>query len=189
MKRCDWSTSEELYIRYHDHEWGVPVFDDRTLFEMLMLEGAQAGLSWITILRRRGHYRIAFEQFDLEKILQYDDAKLESLLQNEGIIRNRLKVYSVRTNATAFRKVQEEFGSFSDYLWGFVNHTPVLGNWNHISEVPATSPLSEKISKDLKKRGFKFVGSTIVYSFLQAVGVLNDHLRDCICHPSHKTTK
>ena len=177
--RCSWSTNEEIYIRYHDEEWGVPVHDDRKLFEFLILEGAQAGLSWITILKRREAYREAFEKFDPEKVARYNDAKIEELLQRSDLIRNRLKITSAVTNAQAFLKVQEEFGSFDKYIWGFVDGKPIQNNWKTLSEIPAQTPLSVKISKDLKKRGFKFVGPTIVYAHMQATGMVNDHLTEC----------
>jgi DNA-3-methyladenine glycosylase I len=182
MKRCDWAGNDELYIRYHDSEWGVPVYDDRHLFEMLTLEGAQAGLSWITILRKRENYKEAFDNFNVEKISRYNELKIQELLENKGIVRNKLKINSVITNAKLFIKIQEEFGSFSKYIWSFVNEKPIQNKWKKISEVPAKTDLSDKISKELQKRGFKFVGSTIIYSYLQAIGVVNDHLVDCICY-------
>ena len=178
-KRCAWVTTDQLYIDYHDHEWGRPVHDDRKLFEMLTLEGAQAGLSWITILKRREHYREAFDYFDVKKISVYNDAKITELEQNEGIIRNKRKIRSVITNAHAFIKVQEEFGSFDNYIWRFVGETPILNEWLSIEEVPAITPESEEMSKDLKKRGFTFVGPTICYAFMQATGMVNDHTKDC----------
>jgi len=179
MHRCSWSTNEDIYIRYHDEEWGVPVHDDRKLFEFLILEGAQAGLSWITILKRREAYRDAFDQFDPEKVARYDEAKIEELLQRPDLIRNRLKINSAVTNAQAFLKVQEEFGSFDKYIWSFVDGKPIQNKWKKLNEIPAQTPLSVKISKDLKKRGFKFVGPTIVYAHMQATGMVNDHLVDC----------
>jgi DNA-3-methyladenine glycosylase I len=177
--RCAWAGTDELYVAYHDTEWGVPVYDDRTLFEFLLLEGAQAGLSWITILRKREAYRRAFDGFDPEKIARYDAKKLRSLLANEGIVRNRLKIESTVKNARAFLAVQEERGSFSDYQWSFVDGEPVVNRFRSIKEVPARTPLSDALSKDLKRRGFSFVGSTIIYAHLQAVGVVNDHVLDC----------
>ncbi len=177
--RCAWAGTDELYVEYHDTEWGVPVHDDRKLFEFLLLEGAQAGLSWITILRKREAYRRAFDGFDPQKVARYDAKKIRSLLGNEGIVRNRLKVESAVKNARAFLAVQEELGSFSDYQWGFVDGEPVVNRFRSIKEVPARTPLSDTISKDLKRRGFSFVGSTIVYAHLQAVGVVNDHVLDC----------
>lgn len=177
--KCDWCVGDELYEKYHDEEWGVPVKDDQTLFEFLVLEGAQAGLSWITILRRRADYLKAFDGYDLDKILSYTDQKIEELLSNEGIIRNKLKVNSVIKNARAFKKVQEEFGSFSNYLWGFVDHQPISNQFHTLSDVPTETELSQKISKDLKKRGFSFVGPTIVYAYMEAIGMVNDHLVGC----------
>ncbi|CAM5200212.1 DNA-3-methyladenine glycosylase I OS=Ureibacillus acetophenoni OX=614649 GN=SAMN05877842_1274 PE=4 SV=1 [Ureibacillus acetophenoni] len=182
IKRCDWVTKEPLYIEYHDKEWGVPVFDDRQLFEMICLEGAQAGLSWWTILQKRENYRQAFDNFEAEKIVQYSDEKIQELLQNPGIVRNRLKVQSVISNAKAFLKIQDEYGSFSNYIWKFVDHKPIVNEWKTIKEVPATTEISDKMSKQLKKDGFKFVGSTICYSFMQAVGMVNDHTVECFCH-------
>lgn len=182
MRRCAWVTDDPIYQAYHDDEWGRPVHEDRKLFEMLILEGAQAGLSWITVLKRREGYQQVFDQFDWLKIIQYTDDELELKLQNPGIIRNRLKVYSVRINAIAFQKIIDEFGSFDTYLWGYVEHTPIKNAWKSLSEVPVSTALSDRISKDLKKRGFKFVGSTIIYAYLQAVGVVNDHTMDCDWH-------
>lgn len=179
LTRCAWAGDDELYCLYHDKEWGVPVHDDGKLFEMLVLEGAQAGLSWITILRKRENYRRAFDGFDIDKILEYDDAKLESLLQDSGIVRNRLKIQSVITNARAFRAVQQEHGSFDSFLWSYVDGKPIRNTRRNTSEIPASTELSERISKDLKKRGFKFVGPTIVYAFMQSVGMVNDHTTDC----------
>lgn len=178
-KRCAWAGNDPLYVDYHDNEWGRPVHDDDKLFEMLVLEGMQAGLSWITVLRKREAYREAFDGFDIDKIMRYDDKKIEELMQNSGIIRNRLKINSVITNAKAFRETQREFGSFDAFLWGYVDNKPVQNSWTEMSDVPATTGLSDRISKDLKKRGFKFVGSTIVYAYMQAVGLVNDHVTDC----------
>lgn len=186
VNRCAWVSEEEIYKAYHDQEWGVPVRDDQKLFEMLILEGAQAGLSWITILKRRENYREAFDQFNVQKVAAYGEDKIQELLLNKGIIRNKLKVRGTVKNAKAFLKVQEEFGSFSSYIWAFTENTPVLNNWKSIEEVPAESELSKKISKDLKKRGFTFVGPVIMYSYLQAVGIVNDHTRDCFKHPDAK---
>jgi DNA-3-methyladenine glycosylase I len=186
MKRCTWvATKEPLYIEYHDKEWGVPVYDDRTLFEMICLEGAQAGLSWWTILQKRENYRNAFDHFEAEKIITYTDEKLQSLKEDPGIVRNRLKIQSVVTNAHAFLRIQKEYGSFSNYIWGFVDHKPIINNWETVKEVPVTSGISDIMSKRLKKDGFKFVGSTIVYSYMQAVGMVNDHTMECFCHPSN----
>ncbi|MFJ8235830.1 DNA-3-methyladenine glycosylase I [Ureibacillus sp. NPDC094379] len=181
--RCKWVTKEPLYIKYHDQEWGVPVYDDRKLFEMLCLEGAQAGLSWWTILQKRENYRRVFDQFDAEKIVNYSDEKLQSLKEDPGIVRNKLKIQSVVTNAKAFLKIQQEYGTFSAYIWSFVDHKPILNRWETFQDVPTTTQLSDAMSKRLKKDGFKFVGSTICYSFMQAVGMVSDHTLDCICHP------
>jgi DNA-3-methyladenine glycosylase I len=179
-KRCEWAGSKnQLMVAYHDKEWGKPVKDDQTLFEFLILEGAQAGLSWETILNRRENYRKIFREFDPEKLARLTDKQLETILENPGIIRNRLKVYSVRTNARLFLKVRKEFGTFSKYLWSFVGGKPIKNKWKQLSEVPATTPESDALSKDMKKRGFKFVGSTICYAFMQAVGMVNDHTVDC----------
>lgn len=179
MNRCGWSDGNDLYHAYHDREWGVPVHEDRTLFEFLILEGAQAGLSWITVLKKREAYREAFDGFDPQKVAAYDDEKVEALLQNKSLIRNRLKIKSAVQNAQAFLKVQNEYGSFDTYIWSYVDGKPIVGHWKSLDEVPASSDLSDKISKDLKKRGFNFVGSTIVYSFLQATGLVMDHITSC----------
>ena len=180
--RCDWSAGNALYEAYHDQEWGVPVYDDDTLFEFLILETFQAGLSWITILKKRENFRKAFDNFDYKKIATYNQSKIDSLLQNAGIIRNKLKVKATITNAQAFMKIQEEFGSFSKYMWDFVDGKPITNNWKTKSEVPATTPISDTFSKDLKKRGFKFVGSTVVYAHMQATGMVNDHIVSCFRH-------
>ncbi len=177
--RCSWSLGHDIYIDYHDNEWGVPSHDDRYLFEMLLLEGAQAGLSWITILKKRENYRAAFDQFNPEIIAGYDQRKIDELLQNPGIVRNKLKVNAAVTNAQAFLKVVDEFGSFDQYIWSFVNGLPIQNQFSSIDEVPASTPESDLMSKSLKKRGFKFVGSTICYAFMQAVGMVNDHTTDC----------
>ncbi len=177
--RCDWCLGSDDYIRYHDEEWGVPVYDDQKLFEFLTLESAQAGLSWITVLRKREGYRQAFAGFDVEKVAKFTDRKIQSLLENPGIIRNKLKVKAAVTNARCFIEVQKEFGSFSNYQWSFVGGKPIVNRWKTMDEVPATSAESDALSKDLKKRGFKFVGSTIVYAHMQAVGMVNDHLVSC----------
>lgn len=179
MERCGWVNDDPLYIDYHDDEWGVPTYDDCELFELLNLEGAQAGLSWYTILKKRENYRQAFNHFQPSTIIHYDDKKVDELLHNEGIVRNRLKINAVITNAKAYFKVAEEFGSFSNYIWSFVGGTPIQNHYKELSEVPATTELSEKMSKDMKKRGFKFVGSTICYSFMQAAGLVNDHITSC----------
>ncbi len=180
--RCGWVGKEEIYVNYHDEEWGVPVRNDDQQFEFLILETFQAGLSWITILRKRENFRKALDNFDYKKIARYNEEKIQSLLQDEGIIRNQLKVRATVTNAQAFMKIQEEFGSFTDYIWGFVDHKPVNEKRKNIKEVPPSTELSDRISKDLKKRGFKFVGSTVVYAHLQATGIVNDHVLDCFRH-------
>lgn len=177
--RCPWGQSSEIYVAYHDEEWGVPVHDDQHLFEMLNLEGAQAGLSWITILKKRDNYRKAFDGFDANKIARYDDKKIEKLMLDEGIVRNRLKITGTVRNARAYLAVREEFGSFDRYLWQFVGGEPIQNRWVEMREVPAKTKESDAMSKDLAKRGFKFVGSTICYAFMQAVGMVNDHLETC----------
>ena len=177
--RCAWCEKDDLYRKYHDEEWGIPVHDDATLFEFLILETFQAGLSWYTILAKREHFRLAFDNFDYKKIAQYSDDKILELLQDAGIIRNKLKVYSAVTNAQNFIKIQEEFGSFSTYIWDFVDHKPIDNFPKSLKDVPATSPISDAISKDLKKRGFKFVGSTVIYAHMQATGMVNDHIENC----------
>jgi len=177
--RCPWPTDIPIYLDYHDNEWGRPVHDDRRLFEMLCLEGAQAGLSWITVLKKRENYRKAFDGFDPEKIDLYDDAKIEELMANEGIIRNRLKINSVIVNAKLFLEIQKRHGSFDKFIWSYVDFKPVAGHWERFEDMPLTTPISDKISKDLKKLGFKFVGSTIIYSFMQATGMVNDHFKNC----------
>jgi DNA-3-methyladenine glycosylase I len=177
--RCTWCEKDPLYIEYHDKEWGVPVRDDRKLFEFLVLEGAQAGLSWITILRKREGYRNAFAEFDPEKVARFTPKRVEKLLQDPNIVRNRLKVESCVTNARAFLDTQEEFGSFSDYIWRFTDGKPVVNRFKTIKDVPARTGVSDTISKDLKLRGFKFVGSTIIYAHMQATGMVNDHTTDC----------
>lgn len=180
IKRCTWAEGVSLnYVEYHDTEWGVPVFDDRIQFEFLILEGAQAGLSWSTILNKRAGYRKAFADFDPQKVARFTSKRIEKLLRDPSIVRNRLKVESTVTNARAFLAVQEEFGSFSDYIWRFVDGKPVQNRWRNDGEIPATSPASDALSKDLKQRGFRFVGSTIVYAHMQATGLVNDHLVDC----------
>ncbi|CAN5218962.1 DNA-3-methyladenine glycosylase I [soil metagenome] len=178
MQRCDWAKNA-LAIAYHDAEWGVPLHDEQRLFEFLLLEGAQAGLSWDTVLRKRENYREAFDNFDAQKIALYDDKKCAELLQNEGIIRNRLKIASAVRNAKCYLKVVEEFGSFDKYIWSFVDGKPIINAWENIKQVPASSEVSDAMSKDLKKRGFNFVGSTIIYAFMQATGMVNDHLVSC----------
>lgn len=181
-KRCAWCGTDPLYVAYHDTEWGVPLYDDRMLFEFLVLEGAQAGLSWITILRKRSAYRRAFDKFDPERVARYNSRKISNLLQDAGIVRNRLKIESAVKNARACLQVQEEFGSFSDYQWRFVDGAPIQNRRRSMSDIPARTPISDAFSKDLKSRGFSFVGSTIVYAHMQAVGMVNDHTVDCFRH-------
>ncbi len=180
--RCPWSGDQDFYIAYHDEEWGVPVHDDRTLFEFLILEGAQAGLSWSTILRKRAAYRDAYDHFDPARVARYDARRKARLLANEGIVRNRLKIDASVSNAKAFLDVQRESGSFDAYLWRFVDGTPIQNAWSGSRQVPAQTPLADAISKDLRKRGFRFVGPTIIYAYMQAVGLVNDHLVDCFRH-------
>ena len=177
--RCAWAGNTQIYTDYHDNEWGHPVHDDQKLFEMLILEGMQAGLSWLTILKRRESFREAFDNFDLLKVAAYDDEKIQQLLQNEGIIRNRLKVNAAVANAKAFLEVVDKHGSFDKFIWSYVDNTPIIGHRMSLEDIPATTALSDKISKDLKKLGFKFVGSTIIYAFMQAIGMVNDHTIDC----------
>lgn len=172
---------KEFYAEYHDTEWGIPVYNDNRLFEMLILEGAQAGLSWETILKKRGEYRKVFHGFDPLKVAQMKDSELDMLLENPGIVRNRLKVYAARRNALVFLQIQKEFGSFSEYVWSFVDGTPIIARRKSLKDVPVTTPISDSLSKDLKKRGMTFVGSTIIYSFMQAVGLVNDHVIGCWC--------
>jgi DNA-3-methyladenine glycosylase I len=182
VNRCSWCGEDPLYVAYHDEEWGIPVRDDHTLFEFLILEGAQAGLSWITVLRKRQGYRDSFSNFDVEKVARYSDKKLDKLLLNPQIIRNRLKVYGARKNARAFLEIQKAHGSFSAYIWDFVDGQPIQNCWKSKAEVPATSPISDKLSKDMKTRGFTFVGSTIMYAHMQATGMVNDHTVRCFRH-------
>ena len=180
--RCSWAGDLPIYQSYHDFEWGRPVHDDRKLFEMLILEGAQAGLSWITVLKKREAYRTAFDGFDPEKVALYDEAKIEELMKNEGIIRNRLKINAAVINARLFLDVQKKYGSFDKFIWGYVDNTPIVNHVERVEDVPAATPVSDKISKDLKKMGFKFVGSTIIYAFMQATGMVNDHVKDCFVY-------
>lgn len=182
MTRCSWAGQDPLYIKYHDEEWGKPVYDDDTLFEFIILETFQAGLSWITILKKRENFRQAFDGFDYKKIAEYNDEKIAELLQNAGIIRNKLKVNAAVNNAKVFMKIQKEFGSFSKYFWAFSNHHPIINHFDSMNDIPATTELSDKISKDLKKRGFKFTGSTVVYAHMQACGMVNDHVTSCFCY-------
>ena len=184
MERCNWVTTDPLYIKYHDEEWGKPVYDDETIFEFLVLEAFQAGLSWITILRKRENFRNAFDHFDYQKIATYTDEKIEELMQNAGIVRNRLKILATINNAQRFMEIQQEFGSFSKYIWNFVNGKPMVNTFKTIQEVPATTDISDALAKDLKKRGFKFLGSTVMYAHMQATGMVNDHIVSCVCYKS-----
>ena len=177
--RCGWCEKDDLYRNYHDNEWGKPVYDDATIFEFLILETFQAGLSWYTVLAKRENFRSAFDNFDLNKVAKYSDKKMEELAEDSGIIRNKLKIKATVTNAQAFIKVQEEFGSFSKYIWGFVDGKPIDNQPKTLSEVKATTPVSDALSKDMKKRGFKFVGSTVIYAHMQATGMVNDHVMNC----------
>lgn len=182
VTRCGWVNDSQLYIDYHDKEWGVPVHDDNALFERIILEGAQAGLSWYTILRKREHYREAFDRFDPVRVAAYDERKMDELLGNPGIVRNRLKIESAVKNAKAFLNVQQEFGTFDAYIWSFVGGKPIENRWRTLAEVPAKTPISDVMSKDLKKRGFTFVGSTICYALMQATGMVQDHVTSCYRH-------
>lgn len=179
MKRCPWCEGDELYIKYHDEEWGVPVFDDKKQFEFLVLESAQAGLNWLTVLKKREAYRKAYDNFDVSSVSSFDEEKIQELLKTDGIIKNQLKIRASINNAKRFLEIQREFGSFSRYIWKFVDYKPVVNEWEDISQVPAKTELSEKISRDLKKRGFKFLGPVIVYAHLQATGIVNDHIKSC----------
>ncbi len=179
MNRCPWGTVDDLYIRYHDDEWGVPVYNDQKQFEFLVLESAQAGLSWHTILNKRENYRAAYDGFNVQKVAEYNEKKIEELMQNAGIIRNRRKIEASVNNAKLFLEIQQEFGSFCNYLWGFVDNEPLVNEWLEVSQIPARTELSDHISKDMKKRGFKFLGSIIIYSHLQATGLVNDHIKNC----------
>ncbi|MGZ3788532.1 MAG: DNA-3-methyladenine glycosylase I [Bacteriovorax sp.] len=187
LKRCFWvDLNKDYYVDYHDNEWGVPVYDDKTHFEFLILEGAQAGLSWTTILSRREAYRKAYANFDVKKVAKFDEEKIQKLLSNEGIIRNKLKVYSSVKNAQLFLEIQKEFGSFSAYIWSFVGNRPIINKWKNRSDYPATSKESDALSLDLKKRGFKFCGSTIMYAHMQACGLVMDHTVDCFCYKKNQ---
>lgn len=179
INRCAWVTEDKIYQDYHDLEWGVPLHDDRRLFEMLILEGMQAGLSWLTVLRKREAFRLAFDNFDIDQVINYDQSRIESLMENKDIIRNRLKIESAIRNAKAFKQVQERYGSFDSFIWSYVNHQPIVNHYANLKEIPANTPLSDTISKDLKKMGFNFVGSTIIYAYMQSIGMVNDHTRDC----------
>jgi DNA-3-methyladenine glycosylase I len=181
-RRCEWVTADPLYIAYHDEEWGRPVHDEQRLFEFLILEGVQAGLSWLTVLKKRAHYHTALDDFDPVRIAAYDARRIETLLQDKGLIRNRLKMNAAVANARAFLEVQMAFGSFDRYIWQFVDDRPVKNRWRKTAEIPASTPLSGAISRDLKKRGFRFVGPTICYAFMQAIGMVNDHILDCFCY-------
>ena len=185
--RCSWCGDDPIYVEYHDTEWGVPLRDEQKLFEFLVLETFQAGLSWITVLRKRENFRKVLDNFDYKKIALYDEVKITELLQDAGIIRNKLKVRATISNAVAFMKIQKEFGSFSKYIWGFVNDTPIQNNIKSMSEVKATTATSDKLSKDLKKRGFKFVGPTMIYAYMQATGMVNDHTVGCFRHQEVQT--
>jgi len=182
--RCSWCGNDPLYVKYHDEEWGAPLYNDDKLFEFLILETFQAGLSWIIVLKKRENFRKAFDNFDYKKIVNYDDDKFDELIKDAGIIRNKLKIKATITNAIAFMEVQKEFGSFSNYIWKFTNGRPIVNKWKTLTEIPATTALSDTISKDLKKRGFKFVGSTVIYAHMQATGMVNDHLVDCFRYKS-----
>lgn len=182
IERCSWAGDTQIYIDYHDKEWGRPIHDDHQLFEMLILESMQAGLSWITILKKREAYRKAFDNFDAKKIAQYDESKINELMENAGIIRNRLKINAAINNAKLFLEIQGKYGSFDQMIWSYVHHTPIVGQWKTIGEVPATTPISDQISKDLKKMGFKFLGSTTIYAFMQAAGLVNDHIITCLVY-------
>ncbi len=188
-QRCSWCTSDPLYIEYHDKEWGVPLHDDRLLFEFITLEGAQAGLSWFTILKKRDNYRKAFDNFDFNKIAKYNDEDINRLLNNPGIVRNKLKINSTITNAKATLKIIEEFGSLDSYLWGFVDYTPIQNQVTSLDNIPITTIISDTLSKDLKKRGFKFMGSKICYALMQAIGMVNDHFIDCFRYEEVKQDK
>ena len=184
--RCAWAQKNDLMAKYHDEEWGRPLHDDQKLFEFLIMEGMQAGLSWQTILNKREEFRKAYENFDVHKVAQYNHEKVEELMQNAGIIRNRLKIEASIGNAKHFLEVVDEFGSFDSYIWGFVNNQQIVNHWKAMSELPARTDLSDRISADLKRRGFKFVGTTIIYAHIQATGMVNDHLVSCFCHPVSK---
>jgi len=186
-QRCTWAGNDPLMVAYHDHEWGVPLHDDKKLFEFLCLEGAQAGLSWSTVLKKREAYCLAFDGFEPNLVACYDETRIQALLQNQGIIRNNLKVRAFITNAIRFLEIQSEFGSFDHYLWQFVNHHPIQNHWKRLDQVPATSPESLAMSKDMRKRGFKFVGPTICYALMQAIGMVNDHTVDCHRHQAVKS--
>lgn len=182
LQRCSWCKGNLLYEHYHDTEWGVPCYDDQKLFEFILLESAQAGLSWITILKKRDYYRQAFANFDAQKVARFNQRSVERLMNNTGIVRNRLKIESAISNAKIFLNIQEQYGSFADYFWGFCDHRPIVNRWRSMTEIPTTTPLSDAISKDMKKKGFRFFGSTICYAHMQATGMVNDHLTSCFRH-------
>jgi len=186
LKRCSWCGTDPLYVKYHDYEWGREVHDDNRLFELLILEGAQAGLSWITVLRKRENYRKAFDEFNPKKVSKYDSNKIEELLGNEGIIRNKLKINSAIRNAKVFLEIQKKFGSFDNYIWAFVNKKQINNGFKKMSEIPAKTELSDRISKDLKEMGMNFVGSTIIYAFMQSIGIVNDHVKDCFVNKAKR---
>ena len=188
-QKCSWATKNELEEKYHDTEWGIPIYDDRLLFEFLILEGAQAGLSWTTILVKRENYRKVFDNFEAKEIIKYDQQKIDELLNDSGIVRNKLKINSVVSNAKAFLKIQEEYGSFSKFIWEFVNGKPITNKWNSLEEIPIKTEASDLLSKTLKKKGFKFIGTTICYAFMQAVGMVNDHTTDCFRYNEIKNMK
>lgn len=187
--RCGWAIKDDIMAKYHDEEWGRPLHDDQKLFEFLILEGMQAGLSWSTILKKRDAFRLAYENFDVQKVAAFDQRKVDELMSNAGIIRNRLKIEVSIVNAKLFLKIADEFGSFDQFIWQFVNHQPIVNKWQNMADIPAKTDLSDLISVDLKKRGFKFVGSTIIYAHMQATGMVNDHLSGCFCHPEFKATE
>tara|TARA_B110000503_G_scaffold74613_1_gene115137 strand:- start:111 stop:674 length:564 start_codon:yes stop_codon:yes gene_type:complete len=182
LLRCDWCIGDDLYRHYHDHEWGVPCRDDTKLFEFLILEGAQAGLSWLTILKRREHYRRAFTEFQVDSVAEFSCTDVARLMEDKGIVRNRLKIESAISNARYYQAIQAEYGSFSDYIWGFIDNTPIISQWSSQDKVPATTIVSDRISREMKKRGFRFFGSTICYAFMQAMGLVNDHQKACFKH-------
>ena len=186
IRRCEWAGPDPIYVDYHDNEWGRPVHDDNKLFEMLILEGMQAGLAWITVLKKREAFRAAFDDFDPQKVALYDNTKVEELMANAGIIRNCAKINAAIGNARAFLEIQKEYGSFDRFLWSYVNGTPIVNTPESMADIPASTPLSDRISKDLKARGFKFVGSTIIYAFMQAVGIVDDHMIWCPCHTHNR---
>lgn len=189
VTRCSWANHSELMKKYHNEEWGVPVHNDRLLFEQLILQGVQAGLSWIIILKKRENYRNAFDNFNYEKIACYDEENVQELLNNDGIVRNELKIRSAINNAKIYMRIIEEYGSFNEYLWKFVNHTPIQNHWNKLEDIPVKTKLSEKISKDMKKKGFSFIGPTIIYAYMQAIGMVNDHLTYCFRYSEVKNNK